>query len=88
MNEYEINEQESLSFEEGMKSADEDQRQAEQREAQEKAIAQENEQAAEEIADPRNAENWGMKGLIKEGQSILTGGIQDTGRVERAVRCF
>ena len=78
MNEYEINEQESLSFEEGMRSAEEDQRQAEQREAQEKAIAQENEQAAEEIADPRNAENWGMKGLIKEGQSILTGGIQDT----------
>ena len=31
MNEYEINEQESLSFEEGMRSAEEDQRQAEQR---------------------------------------------------------
>ena len=29
-------------------------------------------------ADPRNAENWGFRGLLKEGQSILTGGVQDT----------
>ena len=28
--------------------------------------------------DPRNAENWGLRGLLKEGQSILTGGVQDS----------
>ena len=28
--------------------------------------------------DPRNANNWGAKALIKEGQSILSGGLQDT----------
>jgi len=28
--------------------------------------------------DPRNQENWGFRGLLKEGQSILTGGVQDT----------
>ena len=25
--------------------------------------------------DPRNANNWGAKALIKEGQSILSGGL-------------
>ena len=28
--------------------------------------------------DPRNAEKWGFKALVKEGQSILSGGLQDT----------
>ena len=28
--------------------------------------------------DPREAEKWGFKGLVKEGQSILSGGLQDT----------
>jgi len=28
--------------------------------------------------DPRNANNWGAKALIKEAQSILSGGLQDT----------
>ena len=28
--------------------------------------------------DPRNQENWGFKGLLKEGQSIISGGLQDT----------
>ena len=28
--------------------------------------------------DPRNADTWGAKALIKEGQSILSGGLQDT----------
>ena len=28
--------------------------------------------------DPRNKEDWGFKGLVKEGQSILSGGLQDT----------
>ena len=28
--------------------------------------------------DPREADQWGLKALAKEGQSILSGGIQDT----------
>ena len=28
--------------------------------------------------DPRNADNWGLQALAKEGQSILSGGLQDT----------
>ena len=35
-------------------------------------------QAKAEQDDPRNKENWGFKGLVKEGQSILSGGLQDT----------
>ena len=49
----------------------------------EKRLQQEQEVQAEEQAvseqdDPRNAESWGAKALIKEGQSILSGGLQDT----------
>ena len=36
------------------------------------------EQAQSEQNDPRNADTWGAKALIKEGQSILSGGLQDT----------
>ena len=36
------------------------------------------EQAQSEQVDPRNADTWGAKALIKEGQSILSGGLQDT----------
>ena len=36
------------------------------------------EQALAEQDDPRNAENWGFKALVKEGQSIVSGGLQDT----------
>jgi len=36
------------------------------------------EQAVSEQIDPRNANTWGAKALIKEGQSILSGGLQDT----------
>ena len=40
---------------------------------------QQQEQVSKEVQDdPRNAENWGAKALIKEGQSILSGGLQDT----------
>jgi len=49
--------------------------------AQEAAQAQleTDERVAQEVQDdPRNEENWGAKALIKEGQSILSGGIQDT----------
>ena len=28
--------------------------------------------------DPRDAEKWGFKALVKEGQSIVSGGLQDT----------
>jgi len=28
--------------------------------------------------DPRDQDEWGLRGLIKEGQSILSGGLQDT----------
>ena len=35
-------------------------------------------QALAEQEDPREAENWGFKALLKEGQSILSGGLQDT----------
>jgi len=28
--------------------------------------------------DPRDQDQWGLRGLIKEGQSILSGGLQDT----------
>ena len=38
---------------------------------------QETQEKAEQ-EDPRNKENWGFKGLVKEGQSILSGGLQDT----------
>ena len=52
-----------------------------QEEAQEVVQREEEEtekQALSEQADPRNADKWGFKGLVKEGQSILTGGLQDT----------
>ena len=45
---------------------------------QEQEVVQEEQQAVSEQADPRNAETWGAKALIKEGQSILSGGLQDT----------
>jgi len=40
--------------------------------------AQETAQALAEQKDPRDAEQWGFKALVKEGQSILSGGLQDT----------
>ena len=40
--------------------------------------AQAEQQAVDTQADPRNSETWGAKALIKEGQSILSGGLQDT----------
>ena len=53
-----------------------------QREQARQIAAQQNiqkeEQAVSEQVDPRNAETWGAKALIKEGQSILSGGLQDT----------
>ena len=40
--------------------------------------AAEDQQIKDELEDPRDANTWGAKALIKEGQSILSGGLQDT----------
>ena len=53
------------------------QREQEKQQRQEEEVQAE-EQAVSEQIDPRNAETWGAKALIKEGQSILSGGLQDT----------
>ena len=45
--------------------------------AQEQTEAEET-QAVAEQKDPREADQWGFKALVKEGQSILSGGLQDT----------
>ena len=53
----------------------------EQDEARQNAIAEEaatEEKATAELADPREKEKWGVAAFAKEGQSILSGGIQDT----------
>ena len=56
--------------------------QQEQRTQAEQEVKQQNEtvetQALAEQKDPREAEQWGFKALVKEGQSILSGGLQDT----------
>ena len=39
---------------------------------------QEEEQALNVQKDPRNADTWGIRGIAKEAQSILSGGLQDT----------
>ena len=46
--------------------------------ATKKANEAEETQAKAELKDPRDAEKWGFKALAKEGQSILSGGLQDT----------
>ena len=53
----------------------------EQDDAREQVAAEEaavEEKATAELADPREKENWGVAAFAKEGQSILSGGIQDT----------
>ena len=54
----------------------------EDRNAQQQAVEQEatekEDQALAQQEDPRNSETWGAKAFIKEGQSILSGGLQDT----------
>ena len=58
-------------------AAEEYQRAIERQEASQ-AQLQQSEQVSKEVQDdPRNADNWGAKALIKEGQSILSGGLQD-----------
>ena len=44
-----------------------------------KEQVEEEQQQAEDVQfDPRNADTWGAKAFIKEGQSIISGGLQDT----------
>ena len=53
--------------------------QRQQEEADRRQVKEEEEkQALDEQFDPRNADSWGAKAFIKEGQSILSGGLQDT----------
>ena len=57
---------------------EQDQQQQEAATALEQQTVAEETQGQAEVDDPRNAENWGFKALVKEGQSILSGGLQDT----------
>ena len=49
-----------------------------QQQAVEQQATEKEEQALAQQEDPRNSETWGAKAFIKEGQSILSGGLQDT----------
>jgi hypothetical protein len=50
-----------------------------QEEAELNRKVEEEQQQAEDVQfDPRNSDTWGAKAFIKEGQSILSGGLQDT----------
>ena len=59
-------------------AADEYERRRDAQEAAQTQLEKEEKVAAEVQEDPRNEENWGAKALIREGQSILSGGLQDT----------
>ena len=54
------------------------QEQQRQRQTEQKQAEAVETKALEQQYDPRNAETWGAKAFIKEGQSILSGGLQDT----------
>ena len=81
-----MDENRSIEFDPtGLKSIEEieesTQNQIDQNEKQQEALAveaQERTTDKEIKEDPRNQENWGLKGLLKEGESILSGGLQDT----------
>ena len=57
---------------------DEYERDRDFREKSQSTLQQQDRVSKEVQDDPRNADNWGAKALIKEGQSILSGGLQDT----------
>ena len=57
---------------------DEYERDRDFREKSQSTLQQQDVVSKEVQDDPRNADNWGAKALIKEGQSILSGGLQDT----------
>ena len=63
---------------EAKRLAEEYQQEQERKEAAEQEEAAATAKADAEQYDPRNADTWGAKALIKEGQSILSGGLQDT----------
>ena len=58
--------------------AEEYEQEQERQEATQKREAEATAKADAIQKDPRNADTWGAKALIKEGQSILSGGLQDT----------
>ena len=53
---------------------------AEQQQVADSVTDYENEiqQESDDLEDPRDQENWGVKGFVKELGSIVSGGIQDT----------
>tara|TARA_X000001388_G_scaffold75628_1_gene70887 strand:+ start:7184 stop:10906 length:3723 start_codon:yes stop_codon:yes gene_type:complete len=59
-------------------SLDQQVEQAQKARTVEQNISEEDEQIQAELDDPRNKENWGLKAVAKELQSVVTGGIQDT----------
>ena len=76
---YAINEEDvDLAAERVEDYLDEIEARDEAREAAEQETSANEQQALAQQEDPRNAETWGAKAFIKEGQSILSGGLQDT----------
>ena len=55
-----------------------EQKQQDSRNAVNEAALQDEQQYTAAQEDPRNAERWGIKGVAKEAQSIVSGGLQDT----------
>ena len=75
--EFDDNDLDNLE-QEALKISDAYNKRKQAEEASVQAEQQVEQQAADETYDPRNADTWGAKALIKEGQSILSGGLQDT----------
>ena len=50
----------------------------EERAAAEQVFETEIQEESDALEDPRDQENWGVKGFVKELGSIVSGGIQDT----------
>ena len=75
--EVDLDELDSIT-DEAQNAAEEYQRAIDRQEESQAQLQQSEQVSKEEQDDPRNAENWGAKALIKEGQSILSGGLQDT----------
>ena len=57
---------------------EEERQRNEERKELKRQSTEKEEQALAQQEDPRNSETWGAKAFIKEGQSILSGGLQDT----------
>ena len=66
------------SADESLEFLDSLEQQQKTQEAATVAEMQAQEQGISELDDPREKERWGFKALAKEGQSILSGGLQDT----------